>query len=129
MLTAQQEQFAKNIALKEMNQADAYRDAYNAENMQDGTIYTEASLLKDNPKVAKRIEELRAELAEPEIMSAKERLKWLSGLIKSENETTRDKLSASDQMNKMQGEYVTKVEADVNSEMTINIELVDDADG
>ena len=116
MLTAQQEQFAKNIALKEMNQADAYRDAYNAENMQDGTIYTEASLLKDNPKVAKRIQELRDSLAEPEIMSAKERLKWLSGLIKSENESTRDKLSASDQMNKMQGEYIQKVEANITYE-------------
>ena len=116
MLTAQQEEFAKNIALENMNQADAYRAAYNAENMQDGTIYTEASLLKDNPKVAQRIKELRESLLEPQIMSAKERLKWLSDLIKSDAETTRDKLSASDQMNKMQGEYVQKVEANVTYE-------------
>lgn len=116
MLTAQQEQFAKNIALEGMNQADAYRDAYNAENMQDNSIYREASLLKDNPKVAQRIQELRDSLLEPHIMSAKERLKWLSDLIKSDAESTRDKLSASDQMNKMQGEYVQKVEANVTYE-------------
>ncbi len=113
MLTPQQENFAKNIALEEMNYADAYRSAYNTENMQDSTIYTEASLLKDNPKVAKRIQELRDNLAEPQILSAKERLKWLSSLIQSEEETTRDKLSASDQMNKMQGEYITKLEGEV----------------
>jgi hypothetical protein len=29
-------------------------------------------------------------------------------------------------MNKMQGEYVQKVEADVKSEVTINVELVED---
>ena len=36
------------------------------------------------------------------------------------------KLKAIDIMNKMQGEYVQKIEADVNSEVNINIELSDD---
>lgn len=114
MLTPKQERFAKNIVLEEMSQADAYRAAYNAENMADGTIYTEASLLCSDPKVAKRIQELRDSLAEDDILSAKDRLRWLSGVVMDETESTKNRLSASDQMNKMQGEYVTKIEGNVS---------------
>lgn len=125
MLTAKQEEFAKNI-VSGMNQADAYRAAYNAEGMSDNAIYREASLLMDHPKVSQRITELRDKLARPTIMSAQERLEWLTELIKNQQENTMDKLKAVDIMNKMQGEYVQKVEADVKSAVTISIDLVDD---
>lgn len=124
MLTAKQEEYAKNI-VEGMNQADAYRSAYDAENMSDNAIYREASLLADNPKVAQRVKELRDELAKPTILSAQERLEWLSSLVGADAGTT-DKLRAIDIMNKMTGEYVQKIEADVKSEITINVELVDD---
>ena len=124
MLTGKQEEFAKNI-VQGMSQADAYRSAYDAEDMSDNAIYREASLLVDNPKVAQRIMELRNELARPTIMSAQERLEWLSYLVNADAGTT-DKLRAIDIMNKMTGEYVQKIEADVKSDVTINIELSDD---
>ena len=57
--------------------------------------------------------ELRQELATPAIMSAQKRLEWLTGIIQSKEETTGDKLRAVDIMNKMQGEYVTKVEGNL----------------
>ena len=38
-----------------MTLADAYRQSYNAENMKEASIYTEASLLMDNPKIAQRV--------------------------------------------------------------------------
>ena len=125
MLTAKQEQFVQNI-IQGMSQADAYRAAYNTKRMSDNAIYREASLLVENPKVAQRLKEFRNELATPSIMSAQERLEWLTQLIKSDEETTADKLRAADIMNKMQGEYVQKVQAEVQTETTINIELVDD---
>ena len=125
MLTAKQEAFVHNI-IQGMSQADAYRSAYDCENMSDNAIYREASLLMDHPKVAQRLKELRGELAKPSIMSAQERLEWLTQLINNAEEGTNDKLKAIDIMNKMQGEYVQKVEADVKSEVTINIELEDD---
>ena len=50
----------------------------------------------------------------------------LKNLIESEEETTTDKLRAVDLMNKMQGEYVQKVVADVDTSYNINIELSDD---
>ena len=37
-----------------------------------------------------------------------------------------DKIKAVDTLNKMSGEYITKVEADVSSEVNINIELSDE---
>ena len=125
MLTAKQEAFVQNI-LQGMSQADAYRSAYNTKRMSDNSIYVNASKLMADAKVALRLSELRKELAKPSIMSAQQRLEWLTQLIQSEEETTSDKLKAADIMNKMQGEYVQKVEADVKQEFTINVELVDD---
>ena len=125
MLTAKQEAFVQNI-IQGMNQADAYRSAYNCENMTDNSIYVNASKLVSDAKVAQRLKELREQLAKPSIMSAQERLEWLTRLILSDDETTTDKLRAADIMNKMQGEYTQKIEADVNNTVTINIELEDD---
>lgn len=54
-LTAKQEAFAQGVA-KGKTLSDAYRSAYDAENMKDSTVWTEASLLMDHPKVASRVE-------------------------------------------------------------------------
>lgn len=126
MLTPKQEKFAQGIALEGLTQADAYRSAYDTEKMKDKTINEKASLLANKDNVRARIQELRDSLVSPKIMTAQERLEWLTTIIKSEAETTRDKLSASDQMNKMQGEYTQKIEAEVSNAISINIELSDD---
>lgn len=125
MLTQKQEAFAQNIVAG-MNQADAYRSAYPNQRMSDKTIWESACRLSKNHKVIARIAELRDQLAKPTIMTAQERLEWLSELIKSDAETTGDKLKAADIMNKMQGEYIQRVEAEVKNEVTIQIELSDD---
>lgn len=125
MLTPKQEKFVQNI-IEGMSQADAYRNSYSAKRMSDKTIIEEASKLMANPNIATRVQELRDQLANDKIMTAKERLEWLTRLIKSDEETTSDKLKAADIMNKMQGEYVQKVVADVDTSYTINIELSDD---
>ena len=113
MLTYKQEEFAKKI-VEGMNQADAYRFTYNAKKMSDNAVYREASLLVSNPKVAQRIKEMRDDLSTSSIMTAQERLRWLTELIQSDEVSIGDKLKASDQMNKMQGEYVQRFSGDVN---------------
>lgn len=125
MLTAKQEAFVQNI-LQGMNQADAYRSAYPNQKMSDKTIWESASKLMSNPKVTARLTELRDKLAKPSIMNAQKRLEWLTQVILNEEESTSDKLRAIDLMNKMDGEYVQKIAAEVQTETTINIELVDD---
>lgn len=125
MLTAKQEAFCQNI-IQGMSQADAYRSAYDASKMSDKTIHERASVLASQDKVKTRLAELREQLANENIMSAQKRMEWLTRIVKSDYEKTENKLKALDIMNKMDGEYVQKIAAEVQTETTINIELVDE---
>lgn len=121
MLTAKQEQFVQNI-VKGMKQADAYRSAYSAKNMSDNAIYREASLLMSNPKIAQRFAELSSKTEKSKVMTAQERLEWLSNVINSD-EDINARLKALDILNKMEGGYVQKVQASVTYEDSLR-ELV-----
>ena len=112
MLTVKQEKFVQNI-IAGMSQADAYRSAYSCKNMSSNAIYVNASKLMADTKITLRVEELRKQMEDEAVMTAKERLKWLTGIIRSDREKTDAKLKAVDIMNKMQGEYVTKVQGDL----------------
>jgi phage terminase small subunit len=112
--------------------------------MSDNAIYREASLLMSNPKIAQRLKELREDMMKPSIMSAQERLEYLTRVIKGEEAekivqfiegerieeeippAIKTRLNALDIMNRMQGEYVSKVEAEVTNAVNITIELTDD---
>lgn len=125
MLTDKQEQFVQNI-LQGMTQAEAYRSAYPNNKMSDKTVWEAASRLMANSKVVARLSELRDKLANEKIMSAQKRMEWLTELIKNDDASNMDKLRALDILNKMDGEYVQKIQAEVQTETTISIELVDD---
>jgi phage terminase small subunit len=125
MLTAKQEQFAQGI-IKGMSQADAYRSAYSTSRMADKTVHENASRLANDSKVKARINELRGKISTENIMTAQNRLEWLTELVGSEEVSTGDKLKAIDIMNKMSGEYVQKVQAEVTNAVNISIELSDD---
>jgi hypothetical protein len=127
-----------------MSQADAYRNAYPNIRMADKTIQENACRLAKKDAVKARIKELRDALAKPSIMTAQDRLEFLTRVINGEQgekmvqvvdgepievdvpTSLKNKLSAIDIMNKMQGEYVQKVEAEVTNAVNINIELVED---
>lgn len=133
MLTQKQEEFAKCI-VEGMSQIDAYKKAYNAEGMTDNSISREASLLMDNPKITQRIKELRDMLSKPSILTAQQRLEYLSRIITGEEkeliltvldggqaETEKPvaintRLKAVDIMNKMQGDYTTNAKVTVTYE-------------
>lgn len=135
MLTTQQETFAQNIIMG-MSQAEAYRNAYNTKKMTDKTVWEKASRLMATDKVRARVEELRAQVAQTAIMTAEERLKFLTKIINGEEcerayvqdaegnqievkapPSLKTKLSAIDIMNKMQGEYVTKVVGNMDAKL------------
>lgn len=134
MLTPKQERFVQNI-IEGMTQADAYREAYSTSKMTDKTVWEKASRLMSDDKVRARLQELRDQLAGESIMTAKERLEYLTRVIKGQEveekieidkngkkETRRippaikTRLDALDIMNKMTGEYTTKIEGTVNVE-------------
>ena len=132
MLTAKQEKFVRNL-IQGMSQREAYKNSYDAENMSDKVIDNEASKLFNSHEISVRYKELQDKLDNATIMTAQERLEYLTGIImdiqKEQGEVPADlntKIRAIDIMNKMQGEYIQKIEADVNSEVNITIELSDD---
>jgi phage terminase small subunit len=125
MLTAKQEKFAKCIA-EGMTQADAYRSAYNTSRMTDKSVIEKASELASNVNITARLRELRDLAAKPTIMTAQQRKEWLTCVINNEEIDINARLKASDQLNKMDGEYTQKIEAEVTKEVTINVELVDE---
>ena len=126
MLTPKQEKFAQSIALENMNYSDAYRSAYNTERMTDKTVNEKASLLKDEGKIKARIKELREAATTPKVMTAQRRKEWLTEVVNDPKIDIRVRLQASDQLNRMEGEYIQKVEAEVTNAVNINIELSDD---
>jgi hypothetical protein len=125
MLTPKQEEFAKKIA-EGMTQADAYRSAYSTKRMTDKTIWENASRLMADSKVVARVKELRDMIAKPTIITAQKRKEWLTEVINDPNMDINAKLKASDQLNRMEGEYIQKVETEIKNAVNINIELSDD---
>ncbi len=125
VLTPKQEKFAKCIALDGMSYSDAYRSAYDTSRMTDKSINEKASILKDNVKIRARMKELAAEIDSPKIMSRTKRAEKLTELAE-ESEDPNIIIRAIDTLNKMTGEYIQKVEAEVKNEVTIQIELSDD---
>ena len=131
MLTAKQEKFVRNL-IQGMSQREAYKKSYNAENMTDKTIDEEACRLFNDSKISARYNELIEKAAVAAVMSAQERLEYLTGIVygteqeqvktlvegvEIEFERPADlntRMKAIDIMNKMQGEYVTKVEGNLS---------------
>jgi phage terminase small subunit len=143
MLTAKQEKFCQLI-VEGKSQADAYREAYPKQRCSDKTVWEAASRLMANSKVNARIKELRDKIASPSIMTAQERLEYLTRVVNGletekvavavygniemaeEPAAIKTRLNAIDIMNKMTGEYTQKIEAAVTNAVNINIELSDD---
>lgn len=86
-LSAKQEAFAQCIASGD-DQATAYRTAYDASGMKDASIYIEASKLIKNPKVALRVDELKAEVAQQHLWT---REMSVMGLMKAYEMATMEK--------------------------------------
>lgn len=136
-LNIKQEKFVQGL-IQGLSQRQAYKQAYNV-NYANKDIDSKASTLFNTGKVQARYKELLQELEDDSIMSAKERMKYLSDIIKEEIKEKgytmfgdeyervanfKTKLDAIDILNKMSGEYKTKIDANVNTEIKVN--LIDD---
>lgn len=137
-LNVKQEKFIQNI-VKGMSQRQAYKDAYNAK-YSEKSIDEKASTLFNSEKVQERYKELLKQLEDKSIMSAKDRMKWLTDVINGNVKDTvynldgantsiekiadiNTKIKALDTLNKMSGEYTTKIESNVD--FNIRVELDD----
>ena len=113
MLTDKQEKFCINVA-SGMTLCDAYKSSYDAENMKDDTIYSKACLLAKEDKIRTRINQLRKETRKDTIMTTIQRKEWLTRMLNDNEATRNEKLKALDILNKMDGEYITKIEGNMN---------------
>ena len=100
MLTAKQEAFAAAVASGK-TQADAYRLAYDAENMKESTLWSNASRLMADSKVAARVEDLRKQLENKQLWTREMSVKALIGAYKEGNPTA--KIAAVKELNAMHG--------------------------
>ena len=120
-LTAKQEKFIQNI-IKGMSQRQAYKAAFKPENMSDKTIDEKACKLFNEDKIQTRYDELLKELETEAVMTAIEKRLLLKQMALDKDNSINDRLKALDIDNKMAGEYITKVEADVNADINITID-------
>ena len=126
MLTPKQEKFIQNI-VSGMSQREAYKNSYNAKNMADDTIDNKACKLFNSDKIRARYQELMKRLENKAIMTAEERMIWLTKVINCDvkikqeydNEIKEydpymsDRLKALDMLNKMDGQYTTKIDGNL----------------
>lgn len=72
-----------------------------------------ACKLLENVRVAEYIKSLTRKTQDERIMTARERQALLSDIAKDTENATADRIKAIDTLNKMTGEYIVKVDADV----------------
>ena len=141
-LSSQQRKFCEEYVNNGLNGTKAYLSAYKS-CKKETTAMTNASRLLRNAKILEYIEKLQEELKEKAIMSAKERMIWLTKVVNGdikhtsydsngnsyENEAyMSDKIKAIDILNKMTGQYVTKIKGGVTLSYEEAIKEVSDDD-
>jgi hypothetical protein len=104
MLTPKQEKFAQAVA-SGMTQADAYRHAYNTENMKDSTIHEAASRTANDCKVSARIKALQESAAIAALWSRELSIKTKRQALQLalEKKDSRAIIQASESLDKQYG--------------------------
>lgn len=114
-LTDKQEAFVQAI-MGGKNYTDAYREAYNAAGMADGTIWNVSSTLAANPKVQMRLTALRAakeaerraiEVSRPEYV-----LRQLQAIADNPDEPTAARVRALELMGKTVAMFTDRTETE-----------------
>lgn len=104
--------------------AELYAQSGNTVQSAIGAGYSEnyananACKLLENVRVSQYIRELTEKSQNERIMTARERQAMLSDIARNEHEKTQDRVKAIDTLNKMTGEYVTKIEGSVTAEIS-----------
>lgn len=118
-LTDKQEAFAMGI-FNGLNFSEAYREAYDAENMSAGSVHTEACLLVQNPKVSQRLKQLEADREQQQRMLALSRsdfvLKRLTDEATNEKNSDGARVRALELLGKSVALFTDKVETEDKTE-------------
>ena len=125
-LTSKQEAFCVELA-KTGNASDAYRKAYDASGMKPETVSRTAFELQSKPKIAARIDALRAEVRRKGVVTLEEHLKAL-GVLRNKAVEARQysaAISAEIARGKVSGLYTQDDESgDVPAPVKVEISVV-----
>ena len=109
------EEFAQGIA-NGLSPVAAYRAAFpNSLNWQEASVETRANETLNDPKVKDRIDELN-DASNPSILSRHDRMVLLTHIALNEEQPIRQRMNAIDLLNKMDGDYIKKVEATITQD-------------
>ena len=100
-LTPKQERFCIEY-FRCSNASEAYRIAYNSENMKENTIGRNAFELLQNNKITTRLDELKSKVAK-RVIATKERAAEVMSEILEEADRNSDRVAATKQLGKMLG--------------------------
>ncbi|MES2950274.1 MAG: hypothetical protein V4858_17160 [Pseudomonadota bacterium] len=121
-LTTKQETFAQAVA-DGMSQADAYRSAYDASKSKPETIWSKASELMADGKVAARVDELRAVLASKALWTREKSVSRLADIADDAEARAAEKVSAIKELNAMHG-FNAPTKLEVSGSLIAKIERV-----
>ena len=116
-LTSKQEAFAQALA-DGLNQSDAYRKAYDANNMKPETVQNSAYKVLKNDEVTARVKELQDTIVSKQLWTREDSVRTLKSVI-DDAERLGDKVSAVKELNAMHG-----FNAPTKSELTIDFPKV-----
>ena len=127
-LTDKQEAFVQALLIPDTSQSDAYKSAYNAENMKDATVYSKASILFKKDNVRARYDELHDKVVQ---MSEDKAILTVEGLLTDlkdiidRNKEIDDRVSLDAIKTGMKhlGMLKDKVEIEGNHEVNINFNI------
>ena len=118
-LTDKQEAFAQAI-FEGSNFSDAYRQSYDASNMSNACVHTEACLLVQNPKVSQRLEQLNADREQQRRMQSLSRgdfvLKQLTDEALNPDNSDGARVRALELLGKSVALFTDKVETEDKTE-------------
>ena len=127
-LTAKQEAFAQAVS-GGMNQSDAYRSAYDASKTKPDVVSVKASQLMADGKVAVRVAELQAALADKQLWTRIDSVTELADIARGSESKAAEKIAAIKELNLMHGfNAPTKVEIAGNLIHRIERVIVDPKD-
>lgn len=140
ILSNQQRRFCEEYVNNGNNGMQAYLNAYKS-CKKENTARTNASRLLTKANIIEYIKELQEELKKKAIMTAEERMIWLTEVVKGiqleEDKYFEDgechvyqksadlntKIKAMDMLNKMNGEYINKLELSNNQEKPFEVKI------
>lgn len=101
-MTPKQEAFCRAY-LEKGNATEAYRLAYNAENMAQTTVTPKASKLLSQDNIRARLQELRGALVKASLWSRQQSVITLAGIASSQESKASDKIAAVKELNVLHG--------------------------